>query len=283
MTWKYTDEYYKNYTRRTWDECAEKYVPFQEQLIPYHRSLLEILGPQPNDVVLDVCTGPGEPAMTIASMVSPGGRVVGIDLSSNMMEIARKNAAKRMLLNVEFITMDAGKLEFPPESYDMAVSCFGFQIVTDPDAAAKEIFRVLEPGGRAGFAVWSTGDKALAIDVIIAPMLEHATPDENGYLPTPYELGGPGELTGMLEKIGFEGAKEIHVTGNWIAPSVDHYLTMLLEGTPIGHSLSEEEKVVQQMVLEKTRKNIAKYQTSAGVKISTECVVVMASKPRAKS
>jgi ubiquinone/menaquinone biosynthesis C-methylase UbiE len=66
MTWKYTDEYYKNYTRQTWDECAEKYVPLQEQLVPYHRSLLEILRPQPNDVVLDVCTGPGEPAMTIA-------------------------------------------------------------------------------------------------------------------------------------------------------------------------------------------------------------------------
>ena len=283
MTWKYTDEYYKNYTRQTWDECAEKYVPLQEQLVPYHRSLLEILRPQPNDVVLDVCTGPGEPAMTIASMVSPGGRVVGIDLSSNMMEIARKNAAKRMLLNVEFITMDAEKLEFPPESYDMAVSCFGFQIVTDPDAAAKEIFRVLKPGGRAGFTVWSTGDRALAIDVIIAPMLEHATPDENGYLPTPYELGGPGELTNMLEKVGFEGAKEIHVTGNWIAPSIDHYLTMILEGTPIGHSLSEEEQEVQQKVLEKTRKNIAKYSTPSGVKIPTECVIVVASKPTTKN
>lgn len=283
MTWKYTDEYYKNYTRQTWDECAEKYVPLQEQLIPYHRSLLEILRPQPNEVVLDVCTGPGEPAMTIASMVSPGGRVVGIDLSSNMMEIARKNAAKRMLQNVEFITMDAEKLEFPPESYDMAVSCFGFQIVTDPEAAAKEIFRVLKPGSRAGFTVWSKGDKAPAIDVIIAPMLEYATPDENGYLPTPYELGGPGELTSMLETIGFEETKEKRVTGNWLAPSVDQYLTMILEGTPIGHSLSEEEKDVQQMVLEKTRKNISKYLTSSGVKIPTECVIVVASKPATKN
>src|SRR3990172_1460588 len=218
MTWKYTDEYYKNYTRQTWDECAEKYVPLQEQLIPYHRSLLEILRPQPNDVVLDVCTGPGEPAMTIASMVSPGGRVVGIDLSSNMTEIARKTAAKRMLQNAEFITMDAEKLEFPSDSYDLAVSCFGFQIVTDPDAAAKEIFRVLKPGARAGFTVWSTGDKAPAIDVIIAPMMEHAEPDENGYLPTPYELGGPGELTGMLEKIGFEKANENRMSGHWVAP-----------------------------------------------------------------
>jgi ubiquinone/menaquinone biosynthesis C-methylase UbiE len=283
MTWKYTDEYYKNYTRETWDECAEKYIPVQEQLIPYHRALLEILRPQPNQVVLDVCTGPGEPAMTIASMVRPGGRVVGVDLSKSMTEMARKNAAKRKLGNVEFITMDAEKLEFPAGTYDMAVSCFGFQIVTDPEAAAKEIFRVLKPGSRAGFTVWSAGAKALAIDVIIAPMLEHATPDESGYLPTPYELGGPGELTGMLETIGFEEAKENRVTENWTAPSVDHFLQMILEGTPLGHSLSEEDKEVQEIVLEKTRKNIAKYATSDGVKIPSECVIVDASKPGIKN
>ena len=283
MTWKYTDEYYKNYTRQTWDECAEKYLPLQEHLVPYPRSLLENLRPQPSQVVLDVCTGPGEPAMAIASIVSPGGRVSGIDLSTNMTEIARKNAAKRALRNVEFITMDAEKLDFPNDNFDMAVSCFGFQIITDPEAAAKEILRVLKPGGRAGFTVWSRGDRTPAIDVIVAPMLEHAEPDETGYLPTPYELGGPGELTSMLGKIGFEDAKEIRVTGNWTAASVDQYLAMLLEGTPIGHSLSEEDEKVQQMVLDKTRKNIVKYLTPAGVKIPAECVIVVALKPTTKN
>jgi len=278
MTWKYTEEYYKNYTRETWDECAEQYVPILQQLIPYHRAMLEILKPRPNEVVLDVCTGPGEPALTIASMVNPGGRVVGVDLSSNMTDTARKTAAKRNLSNVEFITMDAEKLEFPSERFDLAVSCFGFQIVTDPVAAAKQIFRVLKPGGRGGFTVWSTADKAQAIDVIIAPMLENATPDEDGYLPTPYELGGPGELTDMLGKIGFE-ARENRVTGTWTAPSVDLYLKMILEGTPLGHSLSEENKEVQETVLEKTRRNIAKYVTSEGLKIPCECVIVDATKP----
>ncbi len=279
MSWKYTDEYYKNYTRQTWDECAGKYIPVQQQLVPFHKSLLDHIKPQPDEHVLDVCTGPGEPAMTIAAMVSPGGRVIGIDLSANMTEIAKKTAAKRELRNVEFLTMDAEKLDLPAETFDVAVSCFGFQIVTNPEAAAHEILRVLKPSGRAGFTVWSTGERTPAIDVIIEPMLEHAEPDETGYLPTPYELGGPGELTTMLEKIGFSNPKEVRTTGSWRAPNIEDYLTMLLEGTPLGHSLSEEDAEVQKTVLEKTRRNIERYKTSEGVSIPAECVVVLASKP----
>jgi hypothetical protein len=42
MSWKYADEYYKNYTRETWDECAERYLPLMKQLAPFHRALQSI-------------------------------------------------------------------------------------------------------------------------------------------------------------------------------------------------------------------------------------------------
>jgi ubiquinone/menaquinone biosynthesis C-methylase UbiE len=279
MSWQYSDEYYKNYTRETWNACAERYVPLSKQLMPFQRSLLDLVRPVPGDMVLDVCSGPGEPAMSLASIVAPSGHVTGIDLSANMMSIAAKTAAKRGLRNVEFVTMDAEKLEFPAESFDAVVSCFGFQIVTQPEAAAKEAFRVLKRGGRAGFTVWSRGDKAPAIDVLIGPMLEHATPDVNGYLPSPYELGGEGELANMLSDIGFANPSEARILGNWIADSVEDYLSMVLEGTPLGHSLSEETEEIQKMVLEKARQNISRFSTATGVSIPTECAVVIASKP----
>jgi len=279
MSWKYTDEYYKNYTRETWDECAEKYIPLSRQLVPFHKSLLDLVRPSPGERILDVCTGPGEPAMSIASIIASSGQVVGVDLSSNMTEIATKTAAKRGLRNVEFVTMDAEKLEFPVNTFDVAVSCFGFQIVTQPEAAAKEIFRVLKPGGRAGFTVWSKGDHAQAIDVLIEPMMEHATPDEDGYLPSPYELGGPGELVNMLKKIGFVNPTEVRTVGNFVADGVEDYLSMVLVGTPLGHSLSEETEEVQKAVRAKAKGNISRYATAKGVSIPTECVIVVASKP----
>jgi ubiquinone/menaquinone biosynthesis C-methylase UbiE len=196
-----------------------------------------------------------------------------------MTDIAKKNAAKRGLLNVDFLTMDAEKLEFSENSFDAVVSCFGFQIVTQPEAAAKEILRVLKPGGRAGFTVWSTGDQSPGLHVLVDPMLEHATPDEDGYLPTPYELGGPGELTAMLDGLGFVNSKEFRMGGNLVAESAKDYLTMFLNGSPLGHSLSEESKEVQDEVLTKALANIERYASEGGVSIPAECVMVVTQKP----
>lgn len=279
MPWKYSDEYYKNYTRETWEECAEKYLPLMKQLAPFHRALVNRVKPQPGERILDVCTGPGEPAMTIAAMVAPTGLVTGIDLSTNMTSIANKTAEKRGLKNVQFLTMDAEKLELPNGHFDLAASCFGLQIVTNPNAVAKEVFRVLKPGGRAGFTVWSKGNRAPALDVIIAPMLEYAEPDESGYIPTPYELGGEGELVKMLEEIGFVSATESRVTSHYVADNVEEYLNTFIQGSPIGHSLREENQDVQKKVIEKAKKNIARfYQPGRGVAIPGECVIVSASK-----
>ncbi len=279
MSWKYTDEYYKNYTRETWDACAEQYVPISKQLAPFQKSILDLVKPGQGETVLDICTGPGEPAMSIASIIGPSGRVVGIDLSSSMTDIAKKNAEKRGLVNVDFLTMDAEKLEFPSNSFDVAVSCFGFQIVTQPEAAAKEIFRVLKPSGRAGFTIWSTGDQSPALHVLVGPMLEHATPDEDGYLPTPYELGGPGELTAMLDGLGFVDSKEFRMRGNFEAESAEAYLTMFMDGSPLGHSLSEESREVQDEVLKDARERIGRYASDGKISIPAECVMVVTRKP----
>ena len=282
MSWQYSDEYYKNYTRETWDECADRYIPLAQQLAQFHKALLDVVRPIPGDKVLDVCTGLGEPAMTIASIVAPVGHVIGVDLSSKMTQIARKNAAKRGLQNIEFMTMDAESLQFPANTFDAAVSCFGFQIVTNPKTAAKEILRVLKPGGRAGFTVWSTGDRAPGLDVVIGPMMEHATPDEDGYLPSPYELGGRDELVQMLTEIGFRDPTETRIVRNWVAGNVEDYLSMLLDGSPLGHSLSEETEDVRKIVRKKSTDNISRYKTTTGVSIPVECVIASASKPNGR-
>jgi SAM-dependent methyltransferase len=279
LSWKYTEDYYKKYTLDTWDECAEKYLPLMRQLAPFHSFVLDRLNPQPGERALDVATGPGEPAMSIAARVAPDGYVTGVDLSPNMVEVAKKNAAKRMLKNIEFLTMDAEKLKLPDNRYDAVTSCFGFQIMTDPEAAANEVFRVMKPGGRAAMTVWSRGDKSPAINVLIGPMLEHAEPDENGYLPTPYEYGGVGELTGMLQKHGFVDAQEFRNTNFWSARTPQEYLDLMLKGSPIGHSLSEEPPKVQKKIMEKALKNVKVYKGSTGVRIPAECVLVTASKP----
>lgn len=276
MPWEYSEDYYTEYTRTTWNESAEAYVSLMRTLEPFRADLVQRLAARAGEKVLDLGTGPGEPAMTIARAVGPDGHVTGVDLSENMVGIAQRVAIARGLSNVDFRVMDCSTLTFAPDSFDAAVSCLGFQIFTDPEKAAREAHRVLRPGGRICVAVWSTGDRVPFLHAIIGPMLEHAEPDETGYLPTPYETGGPGEMVALLHEAGFERAEESRTVHAVQFATADDYLNALLKATPIGHSLSEEDPPVQQEVLHKTRENLERYRTGEGLSLPAEFVVVRA-------
>lgn len=278
MPWKYTEEYYREYTRTTWNESAEAYVTLMKSLEPFRMDLLDRLRARPGEHILDLGTGPGEPAMAMAQSVGHTGHVTGVDLSENMVTIARRVAQARGLKNVDFEVMDCGALTFPEAKFDAATCSFGFQIFTNPERAAQEMHRVLKPQGRICVGVWSTGDKVPFLDAIIAPMLENAEPDEDGYIPTPYETGGPGEMVAFLEAAGFVEGREERVHHSVKFDSPEDYLKALLKATPIGHSLSEEEPTVQAEVLRKTRANLRRWETASGIEIPAECVIVRAHK-----
>jgi ubiquinone/menaquinone biosynthesis C-methylase UbiE len=276
MPWKYTEEYYREYTRSTWNEAAEAYVAWMRNLEPFRVDLVDRLAPRPDEKVLDLGTGPGEPALTIAPRVGANGHVTGVDLSERMVEIANRIARDRAVRNVDFRAMDCTALDLPDRSYDAAVSSFGFQIFTDPEKAAQEARRVLKPGGRIAVSVWSTAERVPWLHAIVGPMLEYAEPDETGYLPTPYETGGDGEMVAFLEKAGFRDARETRVRHDLTFRDEDEYLKVVLEATPLGHSLKEEDPPVQADVLQKTRANLQAWKTGAGLAIPGEVVVVTA-------
>lgn len=278
MPWKYSDEYYREYTRTTWNESARAYVRLLQVLEPFRRDLLARLRAVPGERILDLGTGPGEPALTIADAVGPTGHVTGVDLSENMVSIAREVAEARHQKNLDLQVMDCAALSLPDASFDAVTCCFGFQIFTDPEGAAREAHRVLRPGGRICVAVWSTGDRVAFLDAIIAPMLEHAEPDESGYLPTPYETGGPGEMVEFLKAAGFEHGREERVSHLMRFEDADAYLESILKATPIGHSLAEETPAVQAEVLRKTRKNLERWKTPTGLEMPAESVIVSAAR-----
>src|SRR5213596_4075246 len=150
---KHTDDSHREAMRTTWNERAESYRKAMRLFEPYGFDLLARVNPKIRESALDLATGPGEPAMSLARMVGPDGKVVGIDLSEQMVQLATRVASQRRIPSVEFRTMDAEKMDFPDESFDLAVSRFGFQIFTNPEAVARETLRVLVPRGRIGVAV----------------------------------------------------------------------------------------------------------------------------------
>jgi len=278
MSWKYTDEYYTEYTRTTWNESAIPYIKLMERTAPFTDELLKRVKIEKGMKILDIGTGPGEPAMTLSSRVGSNGQITGIDLSEKMIGLAKEAAKRNGLQNTSFLVMNAEDLHFPEGSFDLVLSRFGFQIFTNPEKAASEAYKVLRKGGELGVVVWSTGDKVPALHVLVEPMMENVTPDETGYVPTPYELGGPGELIQLFSKAGFASATEDRVTKTLHFTDSEDYFELYLKGTPLGHSLSEEEESVQKEILRKARLNLEKWKTNTGLAIPAEVAIVVARK-----
>src|SRR5713226_4346573 len=135
--------------RLTWNAISSGWESvldtFERGGAPVTRKLLELGGVRPGHAVLDVGTGLGEPALSAARMVGPAGRVVGVDFSSSMLDLARRRADG--LGNVEFMVSDLESIGLPDRSFDVALSRWGLMFAFDHVAAFSGLARLLVPGG----------------------------------------------------------------------------------------------------------------------------------------
>jgi ubiquinone/menaquinone biosynthesis C-methylase UbiE len=107
--------------------------------------LVEMAAPEPADVVLDVATGTGNTALTLAPQVL---KVVGLDVASAMLDQARTRAEAENVRNVEFVSGSAEELPFPEEQFSLVVSRHAPHHFHHLDKFLREVRRVLKPGGR---------------------------------------------------------------------------------------------------------------------------------------
>jgi arsenite methyltransferase len=141
----------------------------------------------PGEVVLDLGSGAGADVLISARRVAPGGRAFGLDMTDEMLELARRNAAAAGVDNVEFLQGYLEDVPLPDSSVDVVISNCVINLVADKAAVLREAARVLRPGGR--FAV---------SDVIADPDMDAATrADLEGWT---------GCVAGALTRAEFEQA-----------------------------------------------------------------------------
>lgn len=100
------------------------------------------------ETVVDLGSGGGLDVFLAAAKVGPTGKAIGIDMTPEMLVLARKNAAKAGLTNVEFYESTIDKLPLPDASVDCIISNCVINLASDKPAVFREIARVLKPGGR---------------------------------------------------------------------------------------------------------------------------------------
>jgi arsenite methyltransferase len=106
---------------------------------------------KPGEVVLDLGSGGGIDVLLSAKRVGPAGKAYGLDMTDEMLSLARENQQKSGLTNVEFLKGDIERIPLPDNSIDVIISNCVINLSADKDRVIAEAFRVLKPGGR--FAV----------------------------------------------------------------------------------------------------------------------------------
>jgi ubiquinone/menaquinone biosynthesis C-methylase UbiE len=113
--------------------------------------LIDEMPPNSGDSVLDIGTGTGTIAFHAASLVGPTGRVMGIDLSTGMLEQAHRRLTNTEFKNLEFVLADAERLTFSDNSFDRIYCASAFFCILDPLATLRKWLASLKPGGILGF------------------------------------------------------------------------------------------------------------------------------------
>jgi SAM-dependent methyltransferase len=182
------------------------------------QSLVEYAGSKPGMRVLDLASGTGEPAISLASRVGPKGHVTALDLSAELLEIAEQRARQRELTNFSVREADAHELPFPDRSFDLATCRFGVMFFADCERALRELHRVLKPGGRACFLAWGPFGQPYWLSTmgIVAkhgggPIIAPGGPD-------PFKFAQPGSLSAVLRGAGFSEVNEETRTLPWTWP-----------------------------------------------------------------
>ena len=171
-------------------------------------ALVEYSRPMPGMNVIDLASGTGEPAISVAMRVAPSGGVTAVDQSSELLEIAAERARAKNLQNFTTLHTDAHTLPFPDRNFDLATCRFGIMFFSNVNQALEEWRRVLKSGARACFAAWGPIEQPFwqtTMHVIHRHVGGPLLPKEGS---DPFKFSTPGAISKVLKAAGFHDVEE---------------------------------------------------------------------------
>ena len=268
-------EWMDEVTAQGWRRWHDKSTAFWKELTS---AMIDLARLEPNHRVLDLASGTGDPALTLAGLLNKGGHIVLTDLSPQMVDIAREHAARDGIRNASFDTVDAHALPYPDASFDRVTCRLGVMYFWNCLAALREIRRVLKPGGRAAFLAWGPRTENEYMRAALGPFkARRPFPDPPPDAPQPYRFSTPGSLAAELRAAGFSGVSEETRTLRlaWPGPADELWRRLYEISAPMRpyfDSFPAEEKAA---AIKEVITNLSKY-TQDG-EVVTKAPIVLAS------
>lgn len=233
----------------------------------------------PRDRVLDIGCGAGQSSRD-AARAARAGSVVGVDLSEEMLGVARRRSADEGLRNVAFELGDAQHHPFPAAHFDLCISRFGAMFFADPIAAFTNVARAMRPDARLVLMVWqgqARNEWSTAIQHALAP---EAAPSASA---PAFSLGDRATTTGLLTAAGFASIDfaEVHEPvfyGPDVEAAYDAIVALFLakDGLAAANPASDE-------TLHRLRVLLQAHLTAQGVLFDSRAWIVSARRTREPS
>ncbi len=275
---------YKNAQREQWNKDGAAWRRWTPTLERWYgvatRQMLDLARIQPGQRILDVAAGAGEPAVSAAERVGPGGYVLATDISEGVVELARQVAAERGLQQIETRAMDGEKLDLPDASFDAVLCRLGLMYMPHPVTALREWRRVLRPGGRVAVAVFSTPDRNSwgALPASVIRQRAQLPPPVPGQ-PGPFSLGAPGLLEDLFRQAGFADPEVLAVPVPHKSASAAEYVGVTREAfggfNAMMANLPPEER---DSVWNEVEVSMRRFESPGGFEAPGECLAGAATK-----
>jgi len=255
----------------------------RQMFAPVTQALIEDAQVGSGHAVLDVATGPGEPALTVAALVGPEGKVFGIDPVPEMVAAGRRAADELGFTNAQFEVAFADRLPFPDDAFDAVISRFGVMFIPSPIDGVREMLRVLKPGRKLALAVWNFADRNpfhYAIWRIIERYADSPPPEPDAA--DAFRFASPGKLQDVLLKAGAIALSERLLQFTIQAPiSVENFWTLRGE---MSEKLRDQIATLSPAQLTDARDQVhealREYSTDGGMSFPAEVLIVSGTKQR---
>ena len=231
--------------------------------------------------VLDIATGPGDPALSVAPLLGSQGRVFGVDPIPEMIAAARRAASQMGFGNTQFEVAFADHLPFPAGTFDAVISRFGVMFFPSPVDAVREMLRVLKPGRKLALAVWHSADTNPffnTLSQVIDRYVEPPAPVPDA--PDAFRFAMPGRLRDVLVDAGTLAPAERLLRFNIQAPvSPEEFWTLRCE---LSEKLREKIALLSAEQLTEARRQVLEalrpYSSATGMSFPAQVLITSGTK-----